>query len=70
MGGIIDTAATPKETSISQIEARLNKMKSERRSDQISVSMKTSARSQIEDLTEVNIVPIVELAIANYAKHW
>ena len=39
LGGMIDTAATPKETGIPQRGARTHKVKAERRSDQMSARM-------------------------------
>ena len=71
LGGMIDTAATPKETGIPQRGARLRQVKAERRSDQMSVRMTPSTRAQIEALAEAEGVPIAEIverAIAAYAK--
>ncbi|MFN7611557.1 MAG: ribbon-helix-helix protein, CopG family [bacterium] len=72
LAGMIDTAATPKETGIPQRGARLRQVKAERRSDQMSVRMTPSTRALIESLAEAEGVPsaeIVERAIATYAKH-
>ena len=71
LGGMIDTAATPKDTGIPQRGARLRQVKAERRSDQMSVRMTPSTRAQIEALAEAEGVPIAEIverAIAVYAK--
>lgn len=72
LGGMIDTAATPKETGIPQRGARLRQVKVERRSDQMSIRMTPSTRLLIENLAEAANVPIAEIverAIAAYAKH-
>ena len=71
LGGMIDTAVTPKETGIPQRGARPRQMKAERRSDQMSVRMKPSTRAQIEALAEAEGIPIAEIverAITIYAK--
>lgn len=72
LGGMIDTAGTPKETGIPQRGARQRKVKAERRSDQMSVRMKPSTRAWVESLAEAEGVPsaeIVERAITAYAKN-
>ena len=74
LGGMIDTAAKPKETGIPQRGAGpLNPARNrpERRSDQMSVRMKPSTRALIESLAEAEGIPIAEIverAIAAYAK--
>jgi len=71
MGGMIDPAATPKDTGIPQRGARPRKAKVERRSDQMSVRMKPSTRELIESLAEAEGVPIAEIverAISAYSK--
>lgn len=74
LGGMIDTAAKPKETGIPQRGAGpLNaaRKRAERRSDQMSVRMTPSTRALIESLAEAEGVPIAEIveqAIAAYAK--
>ena len=71
LGGMIDTATTPKETGIPQRGARLRQAKAERRSDQMSVRMTPSTRAQIEALAEAEGVPIAEIverAIAAYGR--
>lgn len=71
LGGMIDTAATPKDTGIPQRGAWPRQAKAERRSDQMSVRMTPSTRALIESLAEgegVPIAEIVERAIAVYAK--
>lgn len=72
LGGMIDTAATPKETGIPQRGARFRKAKAERRSDQMSIRMKPSTRTLIESLADTEGVPIAEIierAITTYAKN-
>lgn len=75
LGGMIDTAATPKDTGIPQRGAYAppaatgRTVKAERRSDQMSVRMKPSTRERIETLSQVEGVPIAEIverAIAAY----
>jgi pyrroloquinoline quinone (PQQ) biosynthesis protein C len=71
LGGMIDTAARPKETGIPQRGARARKVKAERRSDQMSVRMKPSTRERIEALAEAEGVPIAEIverAVAAYTR--
>mgnify|MGYP000751885676 CR=1 FL=1 len=72
LGGMIDTAVTPKETGIPQRGARQRKVKAERRSDQMSVRMKPSIRALIENLADAEGVPIAEIverAISTYAQN-
>jgi predicted HicB family RNase H-like nuclease len=72
LGGMIDTAARPKETGIPQRGAGARKVKAERRSDQMSVRMKPSTRERIEALAEAEGVPIAEIverAIAAYTRN-
>lgn len=61
LGGMIDTASTPKDTGIPQRGAIQRKPKAERRSDQMSIRMKPSTRQRIEDLAEAEDVPIAEI---------
>jgi len=71
LGGMIDTAAKPKETGIPQRGARPRNVKAERRSDQMSIRMTPSTRALIESLAEAEGVPIAEIverAIGTYAK--
>lgn len=70
LGGMIDTAATPKDTGIPQRGAvQRRHPKVERRSDQMSIRMKPSTRERIEALADAEGVPIAEIlerAIAAY----
>lgn len=70
LGGMIDTAATPKDTGIPQRGAvQRRQPKVERRSDQMSIRMKPSTRERIEALADAEGVPIAEIlerAIAAY----
>lgn len=74
LGGMIDTAAKPKDTGIPQRGAAplsAIKKRAERRSDQMSVRMKPSTRELIERLAEAEGVPIAEIverAVVAYAK--
>lgn len=71
LGGMIDTAAAPKDTGIPQRGATPRRARAERRSDQMSIRMKPSTRERIEALAEAEGVPIAEIverAIAVYAK--
>lgn len=71
LGGMINTAATPKETGIPQRGAKLRQVKAERRSDQMSVRMKPSTRALIERLADAEGVPIAEIverAVVAYAR--
>jgi hypothetical protein len=61
LGGMIDTASTPKNTGIPQRGAVQRKPKVERRSDQMSIRMKPSTRQIIEDLAEAEDMPIAEI---------
>lgn len=61
LGGMIDTAATPKETGIPQRGARPPQVKAERRSDQMSVRMKPSTRALIESMAAAEGIPIAEI---------
>ena len=73
LDGMIDTAATPKETGIPQRGARPRQVQAERRSDQMSVRMKPSTRALIESLADAEGVPIAEIverAIASYGKSY
>lgn len=70
LGGMIDTAAKPKDTGIPQRGERPRKAKPERRSDQMSIRMKPSIRERIESLADAEGVPIAEIverAIAAYS---
>lgn len=72
LGGMIDTAVTPKDTGIPQRGARQRTVKVERRSDQMSVRMTPSTRALIESLADSEGVPIAEIverAIGAYAKN-
>ena len=72
LGGIIDTATTPKETGIPQRGSRPRRVKGERRSDQMSVRMKPSTRALIESLADAEGVPIAEIveqAVTYYNRH-
>lgn len=69
LGGMINTASTPKDTGIPQRGAVQRKPRVERRSDQMSIRMKPSTRQMIEDLAEAEGVPIAEIierAISSY----
>lgn len=69
LGGMINTASTPKDTGIPQRGAVQRKPRAERRSDQMSIRMKPSTRQTIEDLAETEGVPIAEIierAISSY----
>lgn len=69
LGGMINTASTPKDTGIPQRGAVQRKPRAERRSDQMSIRMKPSTRQMIEDLAEAEGVPIAEIierAIGSY----
>ena len=77
LGGMIDTAATPKDTGIPQRGADAlpaptpRKAREERRSDQMSIRMKPTTRERIETLAQAEGVPIAEIverAIAAYGK--
>jgi hypothetical protein len=61
LGGMIDTANTPKDTGIPQRGAIQRKPREERRSDQMSIRMKPSTRQLIEDLAAAEDVPIAEI---------
>lgn len=71
LSGMIDPAASPRDTGIPQRGAAPGRPEAERRSDQMSIRMKPSTRERIEALAkaeEVSIAELVERAIAAYAK--
>lgn len=63
--GMIDAAAAPTETGVPQRGAepppRKARAKPERRSDQMSIRMRPSVRARVEELAEVEGVPIAEV---------
>ena len=65
LAGMIDAAAAPIETGVPQRGTepppRKVKAKPERRSDQMSIRMRSSIRARVEELAEVEGVPIAEV---------
>lgn len=72
LGGIVNTAATPKEAGIPHRGTNHRKVKAERRSDQMFVRMKSITRALIKilgDAEGVFISEIIERVAPAYAKN-